>query len=278
MTMKKVFALTALLFSVLTIMAQDDKPNVLVEEFTNKSNASNVACNNLRQEIVSGIIDTGRLTVVDASTISDMPNAKNDKLVFLGEMGIQYYIEGILNSIDTKSKKSESGGKKTTLYEATINYTLTIIDTQTGVTKSSETFKDSYTIGDTKDEAILKAIEYAKKRMKRFVDTNFKVEAIIKALDEIDKKGSVKTCYINIGSNTGITKGQIFEVFSKIEVAGEQIEKKVGELKADEVLSGTLTKCTVKSGGTEIKKHFDNKVVLTVISRAKKNVLDRFGL
>ena len=145
----------AMLLTLLPLAAQDDKPNVLVETFTNKSNASDVACNNLRQEIVSGIIATNRLTVVEASTISDMPKSKNDRLVFLGEMGIQYYIEGTLNSVDTKSKKTDSG----TQYEATINYTLTIIDTQSGITKSSETFKDSYVIGDTEDEAILKAIE-----------------------------------------------------------------------------------------------------------------------
>lgn len=268
--MKKLLMMTtALLLSVLPMMAQEDKPNVLVEAFANKSNASNVVCNNLRQEIVSALIDTERLTVVDAATLSDMPKDKNDRLVFLNEAGIQYYIEGTLNSVITQKKTSESGGQRTYSYQAEINYTLAVIDTETGVTKSSETYKDSYTIGDTENEAILKAIEYASKRMKRFVDENFKVEAVIKALDEVDKKG-VKSCYISIGSNAGITKGQIFEVFSTVEVAGEKIKKKVGELKADEVLSGTLTKCSVKNGGDEIKTCFEGKKVLSVVSRAKK--------
>lgn len=268
--MKKLLMMTtALLLSVLPMMAQEDKPNVLVEAFANKSNASNVVCNNLRQEIVSALIDTERLTVVDAATLSDMPKDKNDRLVFLNEAGIQYYIEGTLNSVITQKKTSESGGTRTYSYQAEINYTLAVIDTETGVTKSSETYKDSYTIGNTENEAILKAIEYASKRMKRFVDENFKVEAVIKALDEVDKKG-VKSCYISIGSNAGITKGQIFEVFSTVEVAGEKIKKKVGELKADEVLSGTLTKCSVKNGGDEIKTCFEEKKVLSVVSRAKK--------
>lgn len=269
--MKKLLVMAAMLLTILPMAAQDDKPKVLVEAFNNKSKASDIACNNLRQEIVSGIIATERLVVVDAATISDMPKAKDERLVFLGEMGVQFYIEGTLNSIDTKSSKTDNG----TQYEATINYTLTVIDTQTGVTKSSETFKDSYLVGDTEDEAILKAISDARKRMSRFVDKNFKVEAVIKALDKIDKKG-VKSCYISIGSNAGITKGQIFEVFSQVEIAGEKVNKKVGELKAEEVLSGTLTKCNVKSGGAEIKTCFDNKVPLTVITRAKKpGLLDR---
>jgi len=276
--MRKLMILAVYLLSVVPIMAQEDKPNVLVEAFTNKSNSSNVACNNLRQEIIAGLIDTERLTILDASTISDLPESKNDRLVTLGEMGIQYYIEGTLNSIDTKKSEIKgSDGKTKTQYQATINYTLTIIDTSSGITKSSETYKDSYTIGSTEDEAMLKAIEYAKKRMKRFVDENFKVEAVIKAIDEVDKKG-VKTCYISVGSDLGITKGQIFEVFSKKEIAGEMINSKIGELKVEEVLSGTLTKCSVKNGGNVIKTCFEQKIVMTVVTRAKKpNALERLN-
>ena len=276
--MRKLMILAVYLLSVVPIMAQEDKPNVLVEAFTNKSNSSNVACNNLRQEIIAGLIDTERLTILDASTISDLPESKNDRLVTLGEMGIQYYIEGTLNSIDTKKSEIKgSDGKTKTQYQATINYTLTIIDTSSGITKSSETYKDSYTIGSTEDEAMLKAIEYAKKRMKRFVDENFKVEAVIKAIDEVDKKG-VKNCYISVGSDLGITKGQIFEVFSKKEIAGEMINSKIGELKVEEVLSGTLTKCSVKNGGNVIKTCFEQKIVMTVVTRAKKpNALERLN-
>lgn len=264
--MKKLFTVATMLVMTLAMMAQDDKPNVVVAEFQNKSNAGQVACNNLRQEIVSGLLETDRLTVVEARTLGDMPKAKNELLLFLNGMSIQYYLEGTLNSVDVKS--TTSSGK--TKYEATINYTLTLIETETGVTKTSETFKDSYLIGDTRDEAVLKAIEYAKKRMKRFVDNHFKVEAIIKALDEVDAKKGVKSCYISVGSDAGISKGQIFEVFIKTEVAGEMINKKVGEVRVEEVLSGTLSKCVVKSGGPDLKRNFDAQVKMTVLTRAKK--------
>ena len=259
--MKRLFTVATMLVMTLAMMAQDEKPNVVVAEFQNKSNASRVACNNLRQEIVSGLIETDRLTVVEAATLGNMPKAKNELLLFLNSMSVQFYLEGTLNSVDTKS--SSSNGK--TQYEATINYTLTLIETETGVTKTSETFKDSYTIGDTKDEAILKAIEYAKKRMKRFVDNHFKVEATIKALDEVDSKKGVKSCYISVGSDAGISKGQIFEVFIKTE-----IDKKVGEVRVDEVLSGTLSKCVVKNGGPDLKRYFEAQVKMTVLTRAKK--------
>lgn len=264
--MKKLFTAALLLAMSLATMAQNEKTNIVVAEFQNKSNASKVACNNLRQEIVSGLIGTDRLTVVETSTLGDIPKSKNDLLLFLHDMSIPYYLEGTLNSVDTKS--GTLSGK--TVYEATINYTLTLFETETGVTKTSETYKDSYTIGDTRDEAILKAIEYAKKRMTRFVDEQFKVEAVIKALDEVDAKKGVKSCYISVGSDGGISKGQIFEVFTKTEIAGEKINKKIGEIRVEEVLSGTLSKCVVKNGGMDIKNNFDNQVQMTVLTRAKK--------
>ena len=265
--MKKLFTVAIMLVMTMAMMAQDEKPNVVVAEFQNKSNASRVACNNLRQEIVSGLTATDRLTVVETSTLGDMPKAKNELLIALNGLGIQFYIEGTLNSVDTKTSQSSSGK---TNHEATINYTLTLIDTETGVTKSSETFKDSYTIGATTDEAILKAIEYARKRMTRFVDNHFKVEAVIKALDEVDEKKGVKSCYISVGSDAGISSGQIFEVFSKVEIAGEKINKKIGEVRVEEVLSGTLSKCSVKNGGLDIKRNFDAQIQITVMTRAKK--------
>ena len=265
--MKKLFTVLAMLAMTVASMAQDDKPNLVVSDFVNKSNASRVACNNLRQEIVSGIIATDRLTIVEETTLGDVPKAKNERLLFFSNMGIQYNLEGSLNSVDTKSYNSSSG---TTRYNATINYTLTLIETETGVTVTSETFKDSYTIGATSDEAILKAIEYAKKRMKRFIDNNFKVEAFIKALDEVDDKKGAKSCYISVGKDAGISKGQIFEVFCKVEIAGEAIDKKVGEIRVEEVLSGTLSKCSVKSGGPDIKRNFEAQTKLTVLTRAKK--------
>ena len=107
--------------------------------------------------------------------------------------------------------------------------------------------------------------------MERFVQENFKVEATIKALDEVDPKKGAKSCYISIGKDRGIEIGQIFEVFSRIQVAGEQVDKKIGEVKVAEVMSGTMSRCTVKNGGPTIKTAFENQQVITVRSRPKKD-------
>jgi hypothetical protein len=261
--MKKLFALVSMFIMVLAASAQDDKIAVCIDQFKNNSQKSDITVKNLRNEIMQGIIAKNRLTVVDITTLGNLPSVKNERLKALGEKGIEYVIEGSLNSIDTKK---HSDGKS---YIAEINYTLTVIDTSTGETKSSDTFKDSWYSGSTTEESTLKAIEHAKNRMNKFVDDNFKVAATIKALDQVDEKKGVKTCYVTIGSAAGIAKGQIFEVFASVEVAGEKVDKKIGEVRAKEVMSATLTLCDVKSGGLEIKKNFENKVQMKVVSRAK---------
>jgi len=274
--MKKVFVMAVLLLSFVGSMAQDTKQMVLVEKFVNKSNANDAVANTLQQSIVSGLVGTNRLNVVDAATMVDLPTVKNDLLVYLGDNGIGWMVEGILNSVSSARKSMTISGKTTYYYEGNVNYTLTLINTETGFTAISETFNDSST-GDSETEAITAAANDAKKRMERFVQNNFKVEATIKALDEVDPKKGVKTCYVNIGSDMGVEKGQIFEVFAQIQVAGENVDRKIGEVKVMEVVSGTMSRCSTKDGGPAIKSAFDNQQKITVRSRAKKeNVIGSF--
>ena len=269
--MKKLFVMAAMLLSVVGAIAQDAKQTVLVEQFVNKSSAKDVEANALQQAIVSGLVSTGRLNVVDAGTMVDLPTVKNDRLIYLGDNGIGWMVEGILNTVSTAKKSMNISGKTSYYYEGNINYTLTLINTETGLTTISETYTDSST-GDSETEAITAAINDAKKRMNRFVQNHFKVEATIKALDEVDAKKGVKTCYISIGSDMGVENGQIFEVFAQIQIAGENVDRKIGEIKVVEVVSGTMSRCSTKSGGPEIKGEFDKQQKITVRSRAKKTI------
>ena len=270
--MKKLFVLASMLLMTLVATAQE-KTVVCVDNFKNNSSMNDMTVKNLRNEIMQGIIAKKRLDLKDISTMGSLPSDKSELLKTLKDQEVEFLIEGTLNSID---QKKTTDGKS---FIAEINYTLTIIDTESGLTKSSDTYKDSWHSGSTADESVLKAIEQARKRMAKFVDDKFKVEAIIKALDQIDeKKGAVKTCYVSIGSAAGISKGQIFEVFANVKIAGEDVEKKIGEVKAKEVMSPTLTLCDVKNGGDEIKKNFEGGVTMTVVSRATKDALGLGGL
>ena len=66
-------------------------------------------------------------------------------------------------------------------------------------------------------------------------------------------------------------------MFSQIEIAGEKVDKKIGEVKVQEVMSGTMSRCTVKNGGPAIKSAFENQQKITVRSRPKKDVLGGLG-
>lgn len=274
--MKKFFVMAAMLLSMVGAMAQEGKPSVFVEQFANKSSAKDAVANAVQQAIVSGLVGTGRLIVVDAGTMKDVPTLKNDRLKFLNEAEINWMVEGCLNSVSSAKKSMTISGKTSYYYEGNVNYTLTLIETETGVTAISETYSESST-GDSETEAITAAANDAKKRMERFVQNNFKVEATIKALDEVDAKKGVKTCYVSIGSDMGVEKGQIFEVFAQIQVAGENVDRKIGEVKVLEVVSGTMSRCSTKDGGPAIKNAFENQQKITVRSRAKKDVLGGFG-
>lgn len=270
--MKKLFMMMAMLFAVCAVSAQD-KMSLCVDNFTNSTSYNEITVKNLRNEIVAGITATGRLTMVDVNTLGELPTAMNERVKAIGEKGINYVLTGTLNSIEEKTSQSDNKTK----YQAEINFTLTVIDAETGANVASETMKESWYSGETRDEAILKAIEEAKGKMKKFVDNNFKLEATVKALDQVDDKKGAKTVYVTIGSNAGVQKGQIFEVFAEVNVAGENVRKKIGELKAKEVMSGTMTLCDVKNGGKEIKAAFENGTNMSVVTRASNTIFDRMN-
>ena len=127
--MKRLFTLAMATLMVLGLSAQDEKTVVCIGQFQNNSNKSSIISKNLRNEIMDGIIEKDRLTVVDITTLGDLPKEKNELVKMLNEKGIEFIIEGTLNSVDVK--------KDDKYYKSEINYTLTIIDTSTGITKNT---------------------------------------------------------------------------------------------------------------------------------------------
>ena len=274
--MKKLLTLVAVLMMAVCASAQDEQLTIFVEKFVNNSSQKDILVRNLHEAIISGLSGTGRLIVIDAGNYvgKPLPKERRDRVKALGEK-FDFFLEGTLNSVTSKHVSTKNGS----YYSATSNFTLILTDPHTGIEKVRKVYSSEST-GGTDEEAILESVTSASGYMKRFVEDNFKVEAVVKGLDDVDlKKNVAKTCYVSIGEDMGIAKGQIFEVFANIEVLGEPVRKKVAELKCDEVLSGTMSHCSVKSGGDLIKKYFDEGITLTVISRARKqSILSGIGL
>lgn len=279
-------------------LPQDNRLVVFVEHFFNNSKVDNITVRNLRQEIMTGMTGSRRIRVLDAFNYTDkelpsldnkneriqvivsdsnvsLTNSKGKTVTYKGKHA-KYYLLGTLNSIDAKEVKDKDG---TITYKANVNFTLTLNNKQ-NVTIGANTFNETYE-GDTGEEAILRAIGKAGNRMRKFVDAYFPVEGKIVDIDEKDErkeeKKSVKSCYVSIGKADGIAVGDILEVFMEKDIAKRLVRKKIGEIKADEVMSDEITHCVVKNGGIDIYKCFFDEdytknYSLWVVSRPKKSV------
>lgn len=287
--MKKIFSFVALIMlCAISAFAQDNDQNakkgVCVDEFTFNSSIGTNWVTNLRNNVMEGLLKSGRLKIIDITTIKDLPTVKEDRLAKIREYGADVIVKGHYNSLDYKAKTKD--GK--THYETTSDFTLTLESTETGEIIGTQTFNDSSYSGDTAEESITSALKNATDDMRKFVDNNFKMEAIIKALDQVHPKKGAKTVYISVGSDAGVRVGgnilndalnggtaSLFDVFQEVKIADEPVAKKIGTLKAKEVMGANLTLCTVTKGGVEIQKAMEQNIKLTVVSRAATGGLDK---
>lgn len=264
--MKKLFSIAVMaLLSLTATFAQEGKQSVAIEEFTNSASIGSNWVEVLRNNIIAGITGTGRIDVVDTKTLSSLPEDKEDRMVALGEM-VDVVLTCHFGSMTAEQNKNDK------YYSCKSAYTITLTDAKGGSVISTTPFEHSWTVGDTQAEAINSCLGMTKSDMKKFIDDNFKTEATIKQLDQVDAKKGVKTAYITAGSNAGIVVGQMFDIMAEVEIAGEKATKKIGDAKAQEVVSGTLTLIKITKGGVEIKNAFDAGQTLTVITRAKKDI------
>lgn len=284
--MKKIFSMVALMMlCVISAFAQDEDKNaqkgVCVDEFTFNSSIGTNWVTNLRNNVMEGLLKTGRVKVMDIMTMKDLPTVQEDRLAKIREYGADVVVLGHYNSLDCKAKTKD--GK--THYETTSDFTLKLQDTETGEIFGTQNFNETSYSGDTAEESITSALKDAIDDMRKFVDNNFKMEAIIKALDQVHPKKGAKTVYITVGSNAGVQVGgglldtalnagasgaSIFDVFQEVKIVDQIATKQIGTLKAKEVMGANLTLCTVTKGGVEIQKAFEQNIKLIVVSRAAK--------
>lgn len=284
--MRKIFSMVALMMlCVISAFAQDnDQKGVCVDEFGYNSSIGTNWVTNLRNNVMEGILKTGRVRVIDITTLKDLPTVQQDRLAKINEFGADILLQGHYNSLDCQAKTKD--GK--TNYETASDFTLTLVSTESGEIIGTQNFKNTWSSGETAKESITSALKGAIDDMRKFVDDHFKMEAVIKALDQIHPKKGAKTVYISVGSdagvqvggggmntilNAGVSGASIFDVYQEIEVAGEKATKLIGTIKAKEVMGANLTLCTVTKGGVEIQKAFENNIKLIVISRAAKGIL-----
>ena len=264
--MKKV--LLTMIFASVCAFASAQKSVVIIDYFTNSSSVSKSDADMLRAKVIDGINAINRVNLIDVeseSTLTLEASRRNsemaleDKTARAGVMktlGAHYAIYGSVNKMDADYKTSDSGS----YYVGNIAYSLTVINLENGTVVGTKSF--TYTgltgnTGSTKNEAVISTLNRVKQSMDNFVNEYFKLNGTIVEMKEANKKGDqAKSLYISLGSDSGMSKGQLLEVFEVKMIAGKEAELSVGNLKVEEVVASDLAECTVTKGGKEIMTAF----------------------
>ncbi len=300
---KKIFT-TAVMAVMFAFTTNAQKQVMYAGTFNKTGNMSNEYALQVRASIIAGLVDTQRFELIDidASNILDVESgrrqleaamadaeARNKVMV---EKAAQLLVYGDIKSCEATKSVSDDGSVS---YSAEIAYTIKVVEAATKSTVASKDFSyggiAKMAIGSTADEAITNGLSYVKSDMKKFVDENFKINGIIEPGDyELNKKGNkMKTCYINLGSDNGIKKGQLFDVQKTEIVLGRESTDIIGSLKVVEVTAGDLSKCEVEADGDKILEAMneyldirdsdpDNAKPLKVVTKAKKIDIINIGI
>lgn len=285
--------------------AQELKKKVLgIEDFTYSSSFSKADVEMIRNQIINAIQKTGRVIVadhnsstgsalkaeaerrkqesaMDANTVADMTtlNANSILTVHLDQLAItrEIYVDKETRKVGDKYQEIVKG--RYPYYRASITYTVKITDCANGAVQGQETFNVSSGYVSYDHQADYNSAEEAHQGiLKRCVNQDsftililntFKAQGEILQIDEGDAK-KAKTVYISLGSEDGVEKKQILEVYKEIDIAGEISRKLIGEVEVVEVLSASRCLAKVKKGGDVIQQVISAGGKLPVQSRNVK--------
>ena len=259
--------LTLFLSSVCSI-AFAHKSVVIIDYFTNTASVDKSDASMLRSKVIDGINAINRVNLIDVeseATLALEASRRNsemaleDKTARAGVMktlGANYAIYGSVSKMDADYKTSDRGS----YYVGNIAYSLTVINLENGTVLGTKSFTYTGLTGNTgssRNEAVVSTLNRVKQSMDNFVNEYFKLSGTIVEMKEANKKGDqAKSVYISLGSDSGMAKGQLLEVFEVKMIAGKEAEINVGNLKVDEVVAGDLSDCSVTKGGKEIMTAF----------------------
>lgn len=245
----------------------------------------------LRSKIIEGITETNRVTIIDVDTEKALQVEKArresgnlsadgdmERLAVMSELGANYIIQGNVSAFTVEHVKPKDG---TPYYRGTVAYTLKVVNPKDGTVLSTQTFNHGgslteLTSGNTRDEAAVDVVKYARKAMRRLIDKAFKLNGTILEISK-SKGGEAEMVYISLGSDHGVTEKGLFKVFVLRTVAGRASRSEIGVLKVEAVEGADLTLCEVKKGGKEIKAAMEAGQTIEIESFRKKSFMESVG-
>ncbi len=289
--MKKFILFLALFATVTSASADVEKKRLMVDYFQS-SGLETKYVDAIRNQVITGIQKTGRMVIIDADSESSLKveearrsdeAAMGDATARMGEMqklGANFLLNGNVDNITTERKKTDDGK---IFYDSEVTFTLKFIDVETGSLHASVTVKKHgggslFGAGSTPEKAITGAISLIGDAMRRPIDQHFALKGTIAEMKE-SKKNKMISCYIDLGTGHGITKGQYVRVSKMTEIAGRRSKLEVGRLKVEIDVAEDLSECKVIKGGEELYTAFtagDELVVETMKAGGLMGGLDAF--
>ena len=271
--LKRIITIMALLcVAVIAVKAQEvKKPRMYVEYFTEADGVEEANSDKVRQAVMAALNKTKRFELVDQDaeySIKKEEERRTDEKAMSDEKsrtqtitaaGHDYILGGNVLACSVKSEQKD--GK--TMYSCVLNYSVTVTEVATSTTVASATFDHSPsgiggTVGklldlsDSKDKAIASAVNMIASDIENFLIKEFPLESTIVPMDYEVKKDKLVKCYINLGSDHGVKKGDYFSVLAPSVRAGRTTYSEIGKMKVEEVVDGTMSQCKVVQGDKKI--------------------------
>ncbi|BEI56765.1 hypothetical protein GCM10007041_31720 [Butyricimonas faecihominis] len=258
--------------AVIAVKAQEvKKPRMYVEYFTEADGVEEANSDKVRQAVMAALNKTKRFELVDQDAEYSMKKEeerRTDEKAMSDEKsrtqtitaaGHDYILGGNVLACSVKSEQKD--GK--TMYSCVLNYSVTVTEVATSTTVASATFDHSPsgiggTVGklldlsDSKDKAIASAVNMIASDIENFLIKEFPLESTIVPMDYEVKKDKLVKCYINLGSDHGVKKGDYFSVLAPSVRAGRTTYSEIGKMKVEEVVDGTMSQCKVVQGDKKI--------------------------
>lgn len=275
--MKRFILSVAMMVAGLAAFAQ--KPVVLIDYFEAPKSVTAAGVTAVRSAVIAGINQMNRVQLIDVETESSLnmegirrskESAIADETARLGAirtLGANYIIRGTVSNVSGEYHKTDNGS----YYNGNIVFSLSVVNVENGVTVGTKNITYAGltgNVGSTADEAVVSTLGRVKQSMDNFVNEYFKIKGTVVEMKETNKKGDKATSlYISLGSDSGISKGQKFNVYQVKMIAGVESQEEIGSLTVEEVVAPTLSQCKVTKGGKEIMTAFRNGVEIRVETR-----------
>lgn len=203
----------------------------------------------LREAFANTVNSLGRVKVIENAQSAD----GNAPVVLA---------EGKVSNISYRTDLPEKNSLK--YVGATIECVIQLKDVATGKVISSSNFKKEG-FGLSVAEAMSDATRGIAKRFYSYVNGCYPIYGPVLERGLV-KKEKVKNVYIGIGSDLGVSVGQVYGVYLIKTVAGREAKTEIGKVKVTEVSGGDVSFCKVTKGGNKIQEAFEAGNQMTVVS------------